>query len=126
MGSIAEALAAYCRDHGVTILTDAEVAEIEVHDGAARAVRLTYDRRFTAAVILSNADPQRTFLQLVPSQHLPASFREAIARLKVKGSVVKVLLRLNELPNFRCLPGTDIGPQHTGGIVINPSIDYLK
>lgn len=126
MGSIAEALAAYCRDHGVTILTDAEVAEIEVHDGAARAVRLTNDRRFTAAVILSNADPQRTFLQLVPSQHLPASFREAIARLKVKGSVVKVLLGLNELPNFRCLPGTDIGPQHTGGIVINPSIDYLE
>jgi len=37
-----------------------------------------------------------------------------------------VLLGLGELPNFTALPGTEVGPQHTGGIVINPSIDYLE
>ncbi len=126
MGTIAEALAGFCRDHGVRIVTDAEVAEIEVVDGAARAVRLLDGRRFSARVILSNADPQRTFLRMVAAQHLPSSFRDHIARMKVKGSVVKVLLGLNQLPNFRCLPGTEVGPQHTGGIVINPSIDYLE
>ncbi|MDW8059660.1 MAG: NAD(P)/FAD-dependent oxidoreductase [Thermomicrobium sp.] len=126
MGSIAEALAGFCRDHGVTILTDAEVAEIDVSDGAARAVRLVDGRRFAARAILSNADPQRTFLRMVPATALSPSFREAIARLRVKGSVVKILLGLNQLPDFRCYPGTSIGPQHTGGIVINPSIDYLE
>ncbi len=126
MGAIAEALAGFCRDHGVTILTDAEVAEIDIENGAARAVRLADGRRFAARAILSNADPHRTFLQMVPASALSPSFREAIRRLRVKGSVVKVLLGLNQLPNFRCYPGTSVGPQHTGGIVINPSIDYLE
>src|SRR5690606_42030770 len=48
MGSIATALAGFCRDHGVTILTDAEVVEVDVHDGAARGVRLADGRRYTA------------------------------------------------------------------------------
>ena len=126
MGAIAEALAGFCRDHGVTILTDVEVVEIEVDNGTSRAVRLADGRRFTARAVLSNADPQRTFLRMVPASALSPSFREAISRLKVKGSVVKVLLGLNQLPNFRCLPGSEVGPQHTGGIVINPSIEYLE
>lgn len=126
MGGVAQALAGYCRDHGVSILTDAEVAEIDVVDGAARGVRLVDGRRFAAEVVLSNADPQRTFLQMVEQRHLPPEFVEAVASMKVKGSVVKVLLGLGELPNFTAVPGTAVGPQHTGGIVINPSIDYLE
>ena len=126
MGSIATALAGFCRDHGVTILTDAEVVEVEVQDGAARGVRLADGRRYTANVILSNADPQRTFLRMVDRRHLPGWFVDAIAAMKVEGSVVKVLLGLGELPNFTAMPGTEIGPQHTGAIVINPSIDYLE
>ena len=46
--------------------------------------------------------------------------------MKVKGSVVKVLMALGELPNFTACPGTDGRMQHTGGIVINPSVDYLE
>jgi phytoene dehydrogenase-like protein len=126
MGGIATALAGFCRDRGATILTDAEVAEVEVEQGAARGVRLADGRRFAADAILSNADPQRTFLRLVAARHLPADFVAAIAAMKVKGSVVKVLLGLGELPDFTAVPGTTVGPQHTGGITINPSIDYLE
>jgi phytoene dehydrogenase-like protein len=39
---------------------------------------------------------------------------------------VKVLLALGGLPEFEALPGKQAGPQHTGGIVINPSVDYLQ
>jgi phytoene dehydrogenase-like protein len=46
--------------------------------------------------------------------------------LRVEGSVVKVLLALGELTDFTALPGKEIGPQHTGGIVINPSMDSLQ
>jgi phytoene dehydrogenase-like protein len=46
--------------------------------------------------------------------------------MRVEGSVVKVLLALGELPDFEALPGKEIGPQHTGGIVINPSVDSLQ
>ncbi len=126
MGSIAKALASFGREHGVEIITSAEVAEIDIHHGKARGVRLLDGRRFEAGVILSNADPHRTFLGMVGERHLPSDFVEGIKRLKVKGSVVKVLLALGELPNFTCYPGTEVGPQHTGGITINPSVDYLE
>ncbi|WP_038040430.1 phytoene desaturase family protein [Thermorudis peleae] len=126
MGMIAEAAARSATAHGATILTDAPVAEIDVHDGVARGVRLEDGRRFTADAILSNADPHHTFLKLVDRRHLPSDFVEGISRLRTKGSVVKVLLGLRGLPNFTCCPGTAVGPQHTGGIVINPSVDYLE
>lgn len=126
MGSVSGAIAAFDRERGVEILTNAEVAEIDIRDGVARGVRLHDGRQFAADIVLSNADPHRTFLGLVGERHLPADFSRGIQRLKVKGSVAKVLLGLGELPNFTALPGTAVGPQHTGGIVINPSIDYLE
>ena len=125
MGRIAEALAAAGRELGVDIATDVEVAEIEVVEGRARGVRLVDGRRYTADIVLSNADPQRTFLDLTGERHLPADYVAAVKGLRVKGSVVKVLLGLGELPDFTACPGTAVGPQHTGGIVINPSVDYL-
>jgi phytoene dehydrogenase-like protein len=126
MGSIATALAAFGREHGVQIATDSEVGEIEIQDGVATGVRTLDGRRYQADIVLSNADPTRTFLQMVGAPQLPAEFVSGVERLKVKGSVVKVLLGLGELPNFTALPGTEVGPQHTGGIVINPSVDYLE
>ncbi len=126
MGSVAQAIAASGREHGVEILTNAEVGEVEIRDGTAFGVRLTDGRRFTADVVLSNADPHRTYLGLVGERHLPADLVDGVKRLRVKGSVVKVLLGLGELPNFTAMPGTAVGPQHTGGIVINPSVDYLE
>jgi phytoene dehydrogenase-like protein len=126
MGAVSGAIAASGREHGVEIVTDAEVAEIDILDGVARGVRTIDGRVFTADVVLANADPQRTFLGLVGASKLPADFAEGVQRIKSKGSVVKVLLGLGELPNFTAMPGADIGPQHTGGIVINPSVDWLE
>jgi phytoene dehydrogenase-like protein len=125
MGSVAKSLAAAARAHGVVIEVDAEVAEIDLLHGRATGVRLVDGSRFTADVILSNADPQRTFLGLVGASHLPEDYATAIAASRVKGSVFKVLMGINELPNFTAIPGTGIGPQHTGGITICPSMQYL-
>ena len=126
MGSIPKAIAAFDREHGVEIATDSEVAEIEIQDGSATGVRTVEGRRYLADIILSNADPTRTFLGMVGESHLPAAFADGVKRIKVKGSVVKVLMALGELPNFTAMPGTTVGPQHTGGIVINPSVEYLE
>ncbi len=125
MGTVARTLAKAGAEWGVEIVTSASVAEIDVDGGRATGVRLEDGRRFTANVVLSNADPQRTFLGMVGKRHLPTDYAEAVEAIRHKGSVVKVLLALGELPNFTALPGTDVGPQHTGGIVINPSMDYL-
>ena len=126
MGSIPKAIAAFGRQHGVEIGVDSEVAEIEIQDGSATGVRTVDGRRYLADFVLSNADPTRTFLGMVGESHLPAAFAEGVKRIKVKGSVVKVLMALGELPDFTAMPGTAVGPQHTGGIVINPSVEYLE
>jgi phytoene dehydrogenase-like protein len=126
MGMVSGSIAAFGKERGVEIVTDAEVAEIEIRDEKARGVRLLDGRQYEAEVVLSNADPHRTYLEMVGEKHLPAELVEGVKRLKVKGSVVKVLLGLGELPNFTAYPGTEVGPQHTGGITINPSVDYLE
>lgn len=126
MGAVAEAIASAARSHGAEILTDAEVAEIEVRGGVARGVHLADGRAFETDVILSNADPHRTYLGMVGEDHLPDELVAGVRDMRVEGSVVKVLLALGELPNFSALPGKTAGPQHAGAIVINPSIDYLQ
>ena len=126
MGAVAGAIASSARQAGVEILTDAEVAGIDIRDGSARGVDLTDGRHFEAGVILSNADPHRTYLGMVGEEHLPDDLVEGVKGMRVEGSVVKVLLALGELPDFVALPGKEIGPQHTGGIVINPSVDSLQ
>jgi len=126
MGMVAESIASSARERGVEILTDAEVAEVDVVDGRARGVNLKDGRSFAADVVLSNADPHRTYLGLVGEERLPADLVEGVKKLRVEGSVVKVLLALGELPDFTALPGREVGPQHTGAIVINPSMGYLQ
>ncbi|MEJ7837331.1 MAG: NAD(P)/FAD-dependent oxidoreductase, partial [Thermomicrobiales bacterium] len=79
MGSITKALASAGIEMGVTIHTSAEVEEIDVSLGRATRVRLTDGRRFTSDVILSNADPQRTFLGMLGREHLPTDYADAIA-----------------------------------------------
>jgi phytoene dehydrogenase-like protein len=77
-------------------------------------------------VVLSGADPHRTYLGMVGEGRLPDDLVRGVKGMHVEGSVVKVLLALGELPDFVALPGKEIGPQHTGGIVINPSVDSLQ
>ncbi len=126
MGAVSQAIASSARESGAEILTDAEVVEIDIRDGAARGVHLFDGRSFEAGVILSNADPHRTYLGMVGEEHLPADLVRGVKERRVEGSVVKVLMALGELPDFTALPGKETGPQHTGGIVINPSVDSLQ
>ncbi|MBA2691636.1 MAG: NAD(P)/FAD-dependent oxidoreductase [Rubrobacter sp.] len=127
MGMVAESIASAAREAGAEILTDEEVEGIEVgEDGEARAVALRDGRSFEADIIISNADPERTFLGMVGEGALPEGLAESVKNTRTEGSVVKVLLGLGGLPDFTAMPGKSVGPQHVGAIVINPSVDYLQ
>lgn len=128
MGAVSESIASAAREAGAEILTNAEVEKIKTDGdcGEARAVALHDGRSFEANVIISNADPQRTFLDMVGEEKLPEGLVEDVKSARSEGSVVKVLLALGELPDFTAMPGKKVGPQHVGAIVINPSVDYLQ
>ena len=60
-----------------------------------------------------------------PAAALPGPIRERVQGLRSHGSGAKINFALAELPDFLALPGRTLGPQHCGGIMIAPSLDYL-
>jgi phytoene dehydrogenase-like protein len=123
-GSVSEAIAAAARAAGAEIRTGAPVARVLVANGRATGVALESGEELRAGLVVSGADPRRTFLELVGAAHLPADFVEAIRRYRFRGSSGKVNLALAELPRFTCLPGN--GPHLRGAISVSPSVDYIE
>jgi phytoene dehydrogenase-like protein len=85
---------------GVEILTSASVARVEVRDGRARSVILEDGMELRARMVLSNADPKRTFLKLVDTKELPEDFLFAVRAIKMAGPCAKVNIVLAEEPLF--------------------------
>jgi phytoene dehydrogenase-like protein len=108
MGSITQALAAAGKKLGVEIRTSAPVARVEVRNGRARSVVLEDGTEFRGRMILSNADPKRTFLGMVDAKDLPEDFLFAVRGIKMQGPCAKVNMVLSEEPRF-----TGTSPQAT-------------
>jgi phytoene dehydrogenase-like protein len=121
---VTAAIASSARALGVEIRTGAAVANVIVRGGRACGVVLENGDEYAAQVVMSAADPKRTFLQFVGRQHLPDELVTAVQNFRVRGSSGKVNIALSELPQFTCLPGE--GPLHRGAISISPSIDYIE
>jgi phytoene dehydrogenase-like protein len=100
MGSITQALAAAGRKLGVEIRTGATVARIDVKNGRARSVVLDDGTELRARIVLSNADPKRTFLRLLDAKELPEDFLFAVRGIKMDGPCAKVNMVLTEEPRF--------------------------
>ncbi len=116
MGGVAEALARSARSRGAAIRTGASVERILVRDGAARGVVLEGGEEIHGRIVVSNADPKRTFLRLLERSQLPPEFARAIENIRCNGNSAKINLALSELPDFAALPGD--GPHLRGGIQV--------
>ena len=121
MGSITQAMAAAARGFGAEIRTATPVARIQVRDGRARGVVLEDGTEIGAKTILSNADPKRTFLDLVERDAVPAEFREAIRGIRMAGPCAKVNFVLSEEPKVRGMPA-DAGPGRRALFTLVPSL----
>jgi phytoene dehydrogenase-like protein len=126
MGALTEALKRSAEVAGAAVLTDSEVSSIDVRGGRAVGVTLRDGRDFQAPVVVSNADPKRTFFGLVDKAHLPADFVRSVDKYRCEGSSFKINLALGELPDYSALPGTALGPQHRGTTHICASLDALE
>ena len=123
-GSVSAAIAASAQAHGAEIRTQAPVSKILISGSSATGAVLDNGEELRAPIVVSGADPRRTFLGLVGEQHLPDEFAAAIRRYKFRGSSAKVNLALAEAPRFTCMPQP--GPHLRGAISISPSVDYLE
>ncbi len=126
MGSVTQALKRVALKRGVEIRTDADVAEINISNGRANGVTLVSGEVIDAGIVVSNADPKRTYLKLVPNGQLPAEYQRAIEGIKIESPVMKINLATSELPKYWMLKDDEQRQGSSGGLFVAPSIDYMQ
>jgi phytoene dehydrogenase-like protein len=125
MGSITQALAASGRKLGAEIRTSAPVARIDSRNGKVRGVTLEDGTEIRAKMVLSNADPKRTFLKLADPKELPVEFLEAVRGIKMSGPCAKVNLVLGEEPRFTGTPA-NAAPQERSLFTLVPTLEFAE
>uniref|UniRef100_A0A0V0IHP9 Putative pyridine nucleotide-disulfide oxidoreductase domain-containing protein 2-like n=2 Tax=Solanum chacoense TaxID=4108 RepID=A0A0V0IHP9_SOLCH len=123
MGSVSSAIAAAAKEAGATILQMPNVSKLMIEDtGRVHGVLLADGTILHSSVVLSNATPFKTFMDLVPDDVLPHDFHKAIKCSDYRSATTKINLAVDRLPQFQCcnLSHPDAGPQHGGTIHIGP------
>lgn len=117
MGGITQALAAASREAGVEIATGSAVQRILIKGGRAVGVELSTGDRIDADIVVSNADPVATYTNLLDGTSLSRELKRHVNQIDVRGSMGRVHLLVNTLPEFRGLDSGE-GPQHRGFILL--------
>jgi phytoene dehydrogenase-like protein len=104
MGAITQAMAAACREVGVEINTSTAVQQVAMESGKASGVVLENGLVLEGDIIVSNADPKRTFLGLVDPSQLDSDFVRQVKAIAMNGPCAKVNLVLNEEPRVNGMP----------------------
>jgi phytoene dehydrogenase-like protein len=103
--ALAEALASAARAAGAEIRTGARVASIAAVDGVATGVVLESGEEIAAPAVVSGLDPKRLLTGLVDPVTLGPSLRWRAGNIRTPGTVAKVNLVLDALPEFPAVAG---------------------
>ena len=126
MGGLTEALVNAAKAAGVEIRTSAQVAKIGGAYTDKPKVVLASGEEIEARVVVSNADPRTTFLNLIDPIDLEPNFLLKMRNYRAPGVVAKMNLALSGLPAFRGVKEDDDLTKLAGRIHIGPEIDYLE
>ena len=125
MGAVADALADRARAKGVTIRTDAAVERILVEGGRVVGVSTEVGEEIPARTVASGADPHRTFLELVEAGDLPEQFRSEIEGFDMRGSMARVHIALDGLPDFVGME-SGAGPHCRGLTLLGAEVERFE
>jgi phytoene dehydrogenase-like protein len=123
-GGVSMACARAAESYGAEIKTEAPVKQVLIKNGRSEGVVLENGDEYYSKLVISNLDPNRTYLKMVGEVHLEDEVLKGIKRYKLRGSSGKVNLALDRIPEFSCRPG--VGEHLKGDIAIAPGIDYLE
>ncbi len=113
MGAITRAMRGACEDLGVEIRIASPVAAVNVANGKACGVTLEGGEVIDARIVVSNADPKRTFLGLVDRGELSDEFRRDVGSIRMNGPAGKVNYVLAEEPRVHGMPADRTGPERS-------------
>jgi phytoene dehydrogenase-like protein len=123
---IPHALSLAAQQNGAELRTDAEVATVITKNGIATGVVLANGMELEADLVVSSVDVKRTFLKLVEPTFLDPLFLLKVRNIRARGTVAKVNLALDGLPQFAVIDGGTTA-EYLGGIIhIGPTLDYLE
>jgi phytoene dehydrogenase-like protein len=125
MGAISQSLAAAAMKSGAELRTSSSVAAIDVRNGHARGVVLEDGTEIPARVVLSGADPKRTFLHLLQARDLPEDFLRAVQSIRMNGPCAKVNLVLAEEPRVRGI-SDDWSLSQRSLFTLVPSLEFAE
>ena len=126
MGGITQSLAHSAEAVGVSIRTSTEVRRIITDGGKATGVELDNGEVIEADIVISNADPKRTYLTLIDEIDLDGEFLDEVRALKTEAASAKLLCAIRELPDFSRYLGIGFNPKHLAMITICPTLDQSE
>jgi phytoene dehydrogenase-like protein len=126
INQLPQALARAAQRYGAEIRTGAEVTRIITKNGAATGVVLKNGDDISASVIISNANPKRTLLNLVEPTYLDPRFLLQVTNVRARGTVARVNFALDTLPRFEHRTGGSSAAELGGIIHVGPTLDYLE
>jgi phytoene dehydrogenase-like protein len=122
MGRLTELMGEAAREAGCEIRTGAEVERVLTDAGRATGVLLASGEEIAARRVVSNADPKRTFLELVAEDDLPEDFLDRIRAYRCMGTSMKINLALDGLPSVGGHEDGTVQPHHRGIMELNPFV----
>ena len=100
MGSVTDALAHVARDNGVVIRTSMRVRRIRMENGRVAGVETDGGESFDCRLVVSNADPKATIMDLVGVKHIETGFARRVHHIRMRGNAAKLHLALDGLPSI--------------------------
>jgi phytoene dehydrogenase-like protein len=122
IGAIAAALASAAKSMGAELRTQASVVRIIVVDGVATGAQLADGQVINAGQIICDYDTTQIFTKLVSPPDLEPEFNRAVQNISFNGSVARVNLALNGLPEFEGLSEQAL----RGTLTLAPSVSYIE
>ena len=123
-GGVSMACANAARSFGAEIRTHADVAHVNIKNGKAVGVVMANGDEIDAKIVVSNLDPNRTYLKMIGESNLPDDISSGIKKYKLRGSSGKVNFALSGVPNF-CRKRESLDFMK-GDIAIVPNVDYAE
>ena len=122
MSTVAEALAHSARDHGATIRTGMPVKKIIIENGRAAGVETEDGETFSSWLVVSNADPKSTIMDLVSARNVETGFTRRVHNIRMRGNAAKLHLALDGLPDIKGIEKREYGER----FVVAPDENYVE
>jgi phytoene dehydrogenase-like protein len=126
MGGITQSLARSAQAHGAEVRLNAPVRHVLVQGGTATGVVLENGETLKARTVISNADPQRSMLTLLPKGTLNDKLTAKLENYDARGSMARIHLLIDELPDYIGFPAGVEGPQHHAQAILGASIENFE